>query len=191
MSDRSDKPLNPERIEAPVSGCKSSEPSTAREDGMRRNGSLTSNLRSALAEWDRLSYPRDVMRAEGITFGDVLTLRGNAIERLIEAVRQALSGDSSEDDENLLKEAAEFISWVAACRIAGKPQRSRANQWMYRYNTRPRAPSSIDGAIPACEVEIPEPGIRARLAQLANSANPEISNQWATMPPENGTTELT
>lgn len=56
---------------------------------------IPSNLRSALAEWDRLRYPKDVMRAEGISFGDVLTLRGNAVDRLIEAVRESLSGDSS------------------------------------------------------------------------------------------------
>lgn len=46
MSDHPEKPLNPERIEAPVSGRKSSEPSTAREDGMRQDGSLTSNQES-------------------------------------------------------------------------------------------------------------------------------------------------
>lgn len=51
----------------------------------------TSNLKNALAEWDRLRHAREVMHVDGIGFDVVLTRRALAMERIIEAARATLS----------------------------------------------------------------------------------------------------
>ena len=110
MSDHPEKPLNPDRIEAPVSGRKSSEPSTAREDGMRRDGSLTSNEQlycrcGTLESVDHgcpVTYAGAKIKIERLRTAlgnlvSVFSCNSSAVERQreIENGRAALGGDFS------------------------------------------------------------------------------------------------
>lgn len=56
-----------------------------------------SNLRIELQEWDRLADAQAVMRADSLTFGQVLTLRGNVMEKIIKAARAVVGGASPDE----------------------------------------------------------------------------------------------
>lgn len=92
----------------------------AGESPPRLLSSNLESLRAAVTEWDSLADAREAMMRENVSFGQLLTMRGNAMDRIIKAARTALSGDSSDGDISIdaviEQEIAESYSVETSCR---------------------------------------------------------------------------